>query len=173
MRPIEYVFYFLAFVTFLSALMVVLSKNPIHSVLWMIVTFLSLSGHYLLLNAQFVAIVNIVVYTGAIMVLLLYVIFLLNLNKEAEPHKSIFLKIAAIVSGGLLMLVLLAAFRGSQVLPLPQEVDNNVGTIENLGKVLFHDFLLPFEVSSVLFLAAMVGAVMIGKGKPGEKEVNS
>ncbi|HEY6161021.1 MAG TPA: NADH-quinone oxidoreductase subunit J, partial [Bacteroidia bacterium] len=61
MRPIEYVFYFLAFVTFLSALMVVLSKNPIHSVLWMIVTFLSLSGHYLLLNAQFVAIVNIVV----------------------------------------------------------------------------------------------------------------
>jgi NADH-quinone oxidoreductase subunit J len=153
--------------------MVVISRNPVHSVLWLIITFFAISGHYILMNAQFLGIVNLIVYAGAIMVLFLYVIFLLNLNKEAEPHKSIFLKIAAIVSGGLLMLVLLAAFRGSQVLPLPQEVDNNVGTIENLGKVLFHDFLLPFEVSSVLFLAAMVGAVMIGKGKPGEKEVNS
>ena len=143
--------------------MVVFSKNPVHSVLYMIITFLSLSCHYLLLNAQFVAIVNIVVYTGAIMVLFLYVIFLLNLNKESEPHKPILIKVAAVISGGLLMMVLIGALRGAEKLTPVKEVDGSIGTIENLGKVLFSDFLLPFEVSSVLFLAAMVGAVMIGK----------
>jgi NADH-quinone oxidoreductase subunit J len=158
-----YTFYFLAFVTILSAIMVVASPNPVYSVLWMIVTFLSLSCHYLLLNAQFVAIVNIVVYTGAIMVLFLYVIFLLNLNKEAEPHKPFWTKFAAVVSGFLLVFILIAALRASDKLPLPANVDGSIGTIENLGKVLFNDFLLPFEVSSILFLAAMVGAVMIGK----------
>lgn len=158
-----YVFYFLAFLTILSALMVVFSKNPVHSVLYMIITFISLSCHYLLLNAQFVAIVNIVVYTGAIMVLFLYVIFLLNLNKESEPHKPILIKVAAVISGGLLMMTLIGALRASEKLAPVKEVDGTIGSIENLGKVLFHDFLLPFEISSILFLAAMVGAVMIGK----------
>ena len=158
-----YTFCFLAFLTILSGLMVVLSRNPVHSVLYMIIAFMSLSGHYLLLNAQFVAIVNIVVYTGAIMVLFLYVIFLLNLNRDSEPHKPILVKVAAVVSGGLLMLTLVAVLRGADKLTAPKDVDGGIGTIENLGKVLFHDFLLPFEVSSILFLAAMVGAVMIGK----------
>ena|ERR1051326_2495095 len=159
----SYVFWFLFGLTLFSAAGVVFAKNPVNSVLWMIVTFLSLSGHYLLLNAQFVAIVNIVVYTGAIMVLFLYVIFLLNLNKESEPHKSIFLKIAAVISGGALMLTMIGVLRGADKLPLMKETDGSIGMISNLGKVLFDDFLLPFEVSSVLFLAAMVGAVMIGK----------
>lgn len=163
MHATEYVFWFLAFLTVLSACAVVFSKNPVNSVLFMIITFLSLSGHYLLLNAQFVAIVNIVVYTGAIMVLFLYVIFLLNLNKEAEPHKPIWIKFAAVISGGLLMLTLIGALRGTEKLPMMKEVDSNIGLIKNLGNVLFHDFLLPFEISSILFLAAMVGAVMIGK----------
>ena len=158
-----YTFCFLAFVTLLSGMMVVFSKNPVHSVLYMIIAFLSLSGHYLLLNAQFVAIVNIVVYTGAIMVLFLYVIFLLNLNKESEPHKTILVKVSAVIASGLLALTLVAALRAADKLAVPKNVNGSIGTIENLGKVLFNDFLLPFEVSSILFLAAMVGAVMIGK----------
>src|ERR1051326_200588 len=158
-----YLFLFLAFLTIASALMVVLARSPISSVLWIIVSFFSLTCHYFLLNAQFVGIVNIVVYTGAIMVLFLYVIFLLNLNKESEPHKSIFLKIAAVISGGALMLTMIGVLRGADKLPLMKETDGSIGMISNLGKVLFDDFLLPFEVSSVLFLAAMVGAVMIGK----------
>lgn len=158
-----YVFYFLAFLTILSALMVVFSKNPVHSVLYMIITFISLSCHYLLLNAQFVAIVNIVVYTGAIMVLFLYVIFLLNLNEASEPQKPVLIKVAAVISGGLLMMTLVGALHGAEKLAPVKETARNIGTIENLGKVLFHDFLLPFEISSVLFLAAMVGAVLIGK----------
>jgi NADH-quinone oxidoreductase subunit J len=168
-----YLFLFLAFLTIASALMVVLARSPISSVLWIIVTFISLTCHYFLLNAQFVGIVNLVVYAGAIMVLFLYVIFLLNLNKESEPHKPVLLKVAALVSGGLLLITLVAALRSSENMPMASGVDNNIGTIKNLGNVLFHDFLLPFEVSSILFLAAMVGAVMIGKGKPDEIQHNN
>ena len=81
-------FYFLSFLAILAAVMVVVSRNPIHSVLYLIVAFFCIAGHYVLLNAQFLAIVHVIVYAGAIMVLFLYVIMLLNLNKESEPHKG-------------------------------------------------------------------------------------
>lgn len=83
-------FYFLAFVAVFSSLLVVLVKNPVHSVLYLILTFFALTGEYVLLNAQFIAVVNIIVYAGAIMVLFLFVIMLLNLNVEYEPQKTIF-----------------------------------------------------------------------------------
>ena len=94
----HYVFYFLSFLAILSGLMVVFSKNPIHSVLYLVITFFSIAGHYLLLNAQFLAVVHIVVYAGAIMVLFLYVLMLLNLNVSAEPVKKTWVKIAGVVS---------------------------------------------------------------------------
>ena len=150
----------------------VFSKSPVHSVLYLIVTFFSIAGHYLfLLNAEFVGIVHIIVYAGAIMVLFLYVIMMLNLNKDSEPHKSNILKIAATISGGLLMLVLLAALKGSESLvPNPQ---SDIGTVENLGKVLFTDFMLPFEIASILLLSAMVGVVMLAKSdKPGDDKIH-
>ena len=76
----QYIFFFLTFVAIFSAILVVIDKNPVHSVLYLIVTFFALAGHYLLLNAQFLAAVHIIVYAGAIMVLFLYVIMMLNLN---------------------------------------------------------------------------------------------
>ena len=98
------------------------------------------------------------------MVLFLFVIMLLNLNKETEPHKSIAWKFAAIISAGLLFLIMIAALRNTAALPAPQEIVNaDMGLVKNLGKVLFTQFLLPFEIASILFLAAMVGAVMLGK----------
>ena len=85
------------------ASMVVITKNPIHSVLYLVLTFFAIAGHYVLLNAQFLAAVHIIVYAGAIMVLFLFVIMLLNLNKETEPGKSIWLKASAVVASGLLL----------------------------------------------------------------------
>lgn len=143
--------------------MVILEKNPIHSVLYLVITFFAIAGHYILLNAQFLAAVHIIVYAGAIMVLFLFVIMLLNLNKEAEPHKSNLVKFAAVISAGLLLIVLVAALRGTTALPAPVTTDAEMGLVKNLGKVLFNQFLLPFETASLLFLAAMVGAVMLGK----------
>ncbi len=158
-----YLFYFLSFVAIFSALLVVFSKNPVYSVLYLIITFFAIAGHYVLLNAQFLAAVHVIVYAGAIMVLFLYVIMLLNLNQESEPHKSNLIKIAAVVCGGLLMTVLIGTLRGaSQVVHQPGK---DIGLVKNLGKILFTEFLFPFEVSSILLLAAMVGVVMIGKGE--------
>lgn len=129
--------------------------------LYLIITFFSIAGHYVLLNAQFLAAVHVIVYAGAIMVLFLYVIMLLNLNQDSEPHKSNLLKIAAVVCAGLMMVIIIGTLRGaSQATP---ETGIDIGLVKNLGKVLFTEFLLPFEISSILLLAAMVGVVMVGK----------
>lgn len=157
------VFYFLSFVAILSALMVVLSRNPVYSVLYLIITFFCIAGHYILLNAQFLAAVHVIVYAGAIMVLFLYVIMLLNLNEDAEPHKSTLLKITATICAGLLMILMIGSLKGTEQMVQQQTTDADVGLVKNLGKIMFTEFLLPFEITSVLLLAAMVGAVMLGK----------
>lgn len=159
-------FYFLSFLAILTALLVVFSRSPVHSVLYLIVTFFCIAGHYVLLKAQFLAAVHVIVYAGAIMVLFLYVIMLLNLNKESEPHKSNLLKFAAAICSGLLLVVLVGALKGADLMIQAQPVNNELGLVKNLGRVMFTQFLLPFEVTSVLLLAAMVGAVMLGKSEP-------
>jgi NADH-quinone oxidoreductase subunit J len=158
-----YVFYFLSFLAVLSALMVVFSRNPIYSVLYLVITFFCVGGHYLILSADFLFAVHIIVYAGAIMVLFLYVIMLLNLNKDSEPHKSNLFKFAAIISAGLLMLVIIAALKGADAAQVHFDNHKNIGLVKNLGSLLFNEFLLPFEIVSILLLAAMVGAVMLGK----------
>lgn len=160
----EILFWFLSVSAIGCAMGVVLSRNPISSVLFLILTFFSISGHYILMNAQFLAIVNIIVYAGAIMVLFLFVIMLMNLNADTEPQKSRLIQLAGATSGGLLMLVLLAALQTSRMqAPVVAEGSEHIGLIGNLGKVLFKEYVLPFEISSVLFLSAMVGAIVIGK----------
>ena len=160
----QILFWLLSVVAIFSALMVITSKNPVYSVLWLIVTFFSISGHYILLNAQFLAIVNIIVYAGAIMVLFLFVIMLMNLNKESEPQKNRWLKMAGAVAGGCLLLVLVAALKDTDMKQQQALVnEGGIGLIRNLGKELFTTYVVPFEISSILFLSAMVGAVVIGK----------
>lgn len=161
----QILFFILAAVSVGSALMMITSKNPVYSVLWLIVTFFSISGHYILLNAQFLAIVNIIVYAGAIMVLFLFVIMLMNLDKDTEPQKSKWLKFAGAVAGGCLLLVLVAALRHTES-KMAELTTGDIGLIQNLGKVLFTDYVVPFEIASILFLSAMVGAVVIGKREP-------
>ena len=160
-------FYLLTALLFASALLVILSKSPMSSVLWMVVAFFAITGHYVLLNAQFLVAVNLIVYAGAIMVLFIYTIMLLNLNKSVKHRQSLFVRLAGIVSGGLLLTVLVAAIRRSSeaaVGDLTQVGQNSfVGLVKPLGIALFRDFLVPFELSSVLFLAALVGAVALGK----------
>jgi len=157
-------FWVLSVMALFSALMVITSKNPMHSVIWLIIVFFAISGHYLLLNAQFLAIVNIIVYAGAIMVLFLYVLMLMDLKKETEPQKNRWLKLAGAVAGGSLLLVLIAALKKADIVnQIAETRTGDIGLIENLGKVLFSDYVVPFEISSILFLSAMVGAVVIGK----------
>lgn len=165
MSIVQILFWFLSALALMGALMVVISKNPVHSVLWLIVVFFAISGHYVLLNAQFLAIVNLIVYAGAIMVLFLFVIMLMNLNSDTEPQKNNMLKIAGAISGGSLMLVMIDVVSSSIDLAGKSALvkDGNIGLIKNLGKALFNEYVIPFEISSILFLSAMVGAVVLGR----------
>lgn len=157
-------FWFLSVLALGSAIVVISSKSPVHSILALIVTFFAISGHYILMNAQFLAIVNIIVYAGAIMVLFLFVVMLMNLNAAAEPQKNRLLQFAGLLSGGCVFLVIMAALTKTDVSnSMVQLNEGDAGLIKNLGKALFNDYLVPFEISSVLFLSAMVGAVVIGK----------
>jgi NADH-quinone oxidoreductase subunit J len=144
-------------------MMVVFSKNPVHSVLWLIMVFMAITGHYIIMNAQFLAIVNMIVYAGAIMVLFLFVIMFMNLNAESEPQKSKWMKFAAVLSGGSLMLILIAALKDNGGFISSMRGEGTIGLIKNLGNVLFTEYVVPFEISSILFLSAMVGAVVLGK----------
>jgi len=160
----EIMFWVLSVLALGSALMVISAKSPVHSVLWLVVTFFAISGHYILMNAQFLAIVNIIVYAGAIMVLFLFVVMLMNLNDSIEPQKNRLVQFAGIISGGCLFLLITAAItKTADSTSLVQMKDGDYGLIKNLGKVLFNDYVIPFEISSVLFLSAMIGAVLVGK----------
>lgn len=165
MNTTEILFFFLSALAIFSAIMVLISKNPIHSVLWLVAVFFAISGHYILLNAQFLAIVNMIVYAGAIMVLFLFVVMLMNLNTETEPQKNLWMKLAGVISGGCLLMVLVSLVRQATDLHAKKAMTStgDIGLIKNLGKLLFSDYVVPFEITSVLFLSAMIGAIVIGK----------
>ncbi|MGV3510011.1 MAG: NADH-quinone oxidoreductase subunit J [Sphingobacteriaceae bacterium] len=159
-------FYLIAFLSIFFSLLVIFSKNPVYSVLYLIITFFTITIHYVLLNAQFLAIVNFIVYMGAILVLFLFVLMLLNLNEDSEPMKSTLIKVVGVVAGMCLLVALIGSFKAlgdsdPVVLKNPE-----IGLVKNLGKVLFSKFLLPFEISSILLLSAMVGAVLLAKKDP-------
>lgn len=161
---ITVIFYILSAITLGTALLTVLSRNPIYSAIFMIICFFSLAGHYLLLNAQFLAIVHIIVYTGSVMILLLFTLMLLNLKEKHEPHKATVSKITAVVAACLVALVLFASLLKAQ--PIMQgykETGTDFQSVKVLGQVLFSDYLVPFEFASVLLLLAMLGVVMISK----------
>lgn len=165
----DILFWSLSALAVIAALGVILSKNPIHSILWLIVVFFAISGHYVLMNAQFLAIVNIIVYAGAIMVLFLFVVMFMNLNRDSEPPKKLYIKMAGIIAGMSLLIVLIAAFSDASIRYGRMRPNTDIGLVETLGQVLFTQYVVPFEISSVLFLSAMVGAIVIGKKEPVEE----
>src|SRR5688572_16008098 len=109
--------------------MVVLSRNPVYSVLYLVITFFCVACHYLLLNAQFLAAVHIIVYAGAIMVLFLYVIMLLNLNTDESIRKKAIFRFAGVITAGLLMVVIVGAIRGVETGMITFDSSNNTGLV--------------------------------------------
>jgi NADH-quinone oxidoreductase subunit J len=166
MTTTQLLFWFLSALAIIGAIGAVGSKNPIYAVLWLIVVFFAISGHYVLMNAQFLAIVNIIVYAGAIMVLFTFVIMFIDLNEHPEMPKNIYLKAGGIIAGLCLMIVLVSALARADNAHTVLQLGTGVGLIKYLGERLFSDYVIPFEISSVLFLSAMIGAVIIGKKEP-------
>lgn len=163
MSLVEITFLILSVIAIGSALMTVLSKNPIHSAIYLLICFSSIAGHYLLLDAQFLFIVHIIVYSGAIMVLFLTTLMLLNLNEETEQHKPAMARLGALVAAIILGLVLVAAVSKTATLMPMNNNTVDIGSIKALGKVLMDEYFYPFEFISILLLSAMVGVVLLTK----------
>ena len=161
-------FIVLAGVALLSALMVVTQKNPMSSVLFLVLTFFCFAGFYVMLGAQLLAAIQIIVYAGAILVLFLFVVMMLNLREpEAEEGRSPVWKALGFVLGFGMILVFLAYLSGSPGPGIPpgssSPASYAMGGTHELGKTLFTDFVLPFEIAGVLLLAAVLGAVSLAK----------
>jgi NADH-quinone oxidoreductase subunit J len=170
MSPILILFYILSAITLGTAFLTIYSRNPIHSAIYLVICFFSIAGHYLLFNAQFLAVVHIIVYSGAIMVLFLFTIMLMNLNKENEVHKPRITRLGAVVVISLMCLIFIEIFLNSKT--IVGEYDNNgedFQSIKKLGQVLLNEFMVPFEYASVLLLVAMIGAVLLSKKEKSTK----
>jgi len=158
----------LAVVTVITAILVIVQRNPVASAIYLIITLFSLAGVYLLLNAPFIAVIQVLVYAGAIMVLFLFVIMLLNLEKEKRLITRHRLQKVLGVFLGIILLVLIGMIFNSVLLEgskgkFPPEKVAALGNTEVVARLLFTDYLLPFEITSVLLLVAIIGAIVLAK----------
>lgn len=162
----QIMFFILAATALISGIMVVIQVNPVRSALFLVLNFFALAGIYLLANAQFIAAIQIIVYAGAIMVLFLFVIMLLNLRQPEEGGSQLHLgqKIFGSSLAAATLTLVVYTIMKIQV-PPGKEVTVDFGTTEMVAKSLFTDYLLPFEVTSILLLVAVVGAVILAKTK--------
>jgi len=165
-----YLFYIVATIPVAAAVYLVFEKNPVFSALYLIQIMVCIAVLYILLEAQFIAAVQIIVYAGAIMVLFLFVIMLLNLNVQEDVKDVLpFQKIPAIFLGITLFVVISIVlksklFQGRHG-EYTTEYVNKVGNTKIIGNLLFTDYLLPFEITSILLFVAAIGAVMLAKRK--------
>lgn len=160
-------FFFLAAFGVATAILMIIQRNPVMSAICLIGNFFALAGLYLLLRAQLLAVLQILVYTGAIMVLVVFVIMLLNLGDERLllERVSPWAVAGLALSAGLLVeLAVIVLFRGGGDVPQPHvPTDPAMGSVEGIGTALFGHYVLPFELTSLLLLVAIVGAVVLAK----------
>jgi len=162
-------FFLLAIVSIAAGLGMLLSRNPVSSALWLVLNLFCIAGLYLTLNAQFIAVVQILIYAGAIMVLFLFVIMLLNLDSLPEIGHIEWKKIAGFtLAMAVLALLCFTVASSLNILPtnISAEASYESGAAATLAEVLFSRFALPLEIIGVLLLAATIGAVMIARRKP-------
>jgi NADH-quinone oxidoreductase subunit J len=162
-------FYLLGGLAVLSALLVILQRNPVHSAVYLVVTFLSMAGLYVTLEAEFIAAVQVLVYAGGIVVLFLFVIMLVQLEQlQIRKFSRIQLTLMTV-----LVALLVASFLSIFTTAAPAAAAGDTdaafrsagGNLQAIGDMLYRDYLLPFEIASVLLLAAMIGAVILARAR--------
>jgi NADH-quinone oxidoreductase subunit J len=171
MSSILIAFYILSTITLASAFLTIYSRNPIHSAIYLVICMVTIVGHYLMFNAQFLAMVQLIVYAGAIMVLFLFTIMLMNLNKEDEVHKPRITRLGAITVFILMSVVLVTIFINSKTIMGEYDyTGEDFQSIKTLGQVLLNEYMVPFEFASILLLVAMIGVVLLSKKEKTEKK---
>ncbi|MDI6776867.1 MAG: NADH-quinone oxidoreductase subunit J [Syntrophales bacterium] len=165
-----FIFSTVAILAIFSSLMMVTRKNPIHSALWLIVSFCTMAVIYLMLNAQFIAVAQVMVYAGAIMMLIIFVIMLVHLEKDivSERRFSATKFVGGFVTVILLLEILLVSLSyqipGREGVYTPETVDA-IGNVKVVGSLLYGQYLFPFEIASILLLVGIVGAVVLVRGR--------
>ncbi len=150
------------------SLLVVTRKNPVHSVMWMLLLFFHIAGLYLFLNAEFIAAIQVIVYAGAILVMFLFVVLLLNLKEELSLRQTIGSWPVSLAVVALLFVGITAALGTYVQGPVGQysiEVIQSETHAKALGRLLYTEYLFPFEIASLILLVAVVGAVVLAKRK--------
>jgi len=162
----QLLFAYFAFATVLFSILVVTRKNPVHSVLWMLLLFFHIASLYLFLNAEFMAAIQVIVYAGGILVLFLFVVLLLNLREELRINKFIgfwptglTFAVGLFVSVAIALRAFIAAPPGKYTIDLiKQQTHTKV-----LGVLMYTEFLYPFEIASLILLVAIIGAIVLAK----------
>ncbi len=168
-------FYLFAAITLLSGLMVITAKNPVHSVLFLILAFFNAAGLFVLLGAEFVAMILVIVYVGAVAVLFLFVVMMLDisfgdLRKGAMQYVPV-----GVVIGAIMLAELIFVFSGWKFAPgaVKPEVVSDFTNTEQLGHVLYTQYLFAFQVSGLILLVAMIGAIVLThRRRPGVRRQN-
>ncbi len=167
MLPKLFFAYFAIVIIGLSAL-VITRKNPVHSVMWMLLLFFHIASLYLFLNAEFIAAIQVIVYAGAILVLFLFVVLLLNLKEELETNRFIGSWPAGLLIVTVILIFIISTLRSFKLAPKGEYtielIQKETHTVA-LGKLLYTDFLFPFEIASVVLLVAIIGAIVLAKRK--------
>jgi NADH-quinone oxidoreductase subunit J len=162
MGATDILFYIFSAFALICGAMLLLSRNPVNSAMFLVLTIGSLAGLFVLLEAFFLAAIQILVYAGAVMVLFLFVIMLLDLKAEERRRFKVLALIGGAVAVGTMLAIFFKSLGSAELSARAAAPGFNAGTIE-LGKLLFSQYLLPFEIVSVLLLVAMVGVVLLSK----------
>jgi NADH-quinone oxidoreductase subunit J len=157
----DILFYIFSALALICGVMILVSRNPVNSAMFLVLTIASLAGLFVLLEAFFLAAVQILVYAGAVMVLFLFVIMLLDLKVEERRKIKVFGIVGAVIAVGTILAIFVKCLHGTR-LNVTRAPDFKAGTAD-LGKLLFTQYLLPFEIVSVLLLVAMVGVILLSK----------
>jgi NADH-quinone oxidoreductase subunit J len=158
------IFIYFAAVIIISAVLMITRRNPIHSVLLMLLLFFHIAGLFVLLNAEFLAAVQLIVYAGAILILYLFVVMLLNVDKErsvkrANRYWPVMAGFGIVIASEIVLLIV----RGTFAVDAGQLMKPGFGSVNALGVELYTNYLVPFEIASVILLVGLVGAVMLAK----------
>lgn len=175
LTPLHIIFYLFAATAVCSAISVITMRNPVHSVLSLVVTFFSMSGVWMLLRAEFLSLILLLVYVGAVMTLFLFVVMMLNIDKEANKGGFVrywpFGIVVVLLITGLVVAGIRPEYFGISSMPVPVPEAANYSNIEKLGVLLYTDYAYPFEIAGVLLLAAIIAGITLAYSGPRRRKI--
>ena len=157
-----FLFFLLSLICIASVIAMIISRNPAYSALYLILALAGTAGLFGLMQAPFIAVVQVIIYAGAIMVLFVFVVMMIDIREGLSPEKKRWIRIPAAVVGIILAAELFFALK-SAFFPEPGLVEENIGHPSAMGEILFTEYLYPFEITSILIIGAMVGAIVLVK----------